>query len=102
MPAAVLSTFPQFFHRHLNITFMEFCLHTHTHTHTHTHKLAPHTHTLAPHSDLLRFIPGSPEVLEDPQTQEQSVLFRSEKGISQTYTSDTTVHSKLHPLTTML
>lgn len=25
MPAAVLSTLPQFFHRHLNITFMEFC-----------------------------------------------------------------------------
>lgn len=25
MPAAVLKTFPQFFHRHLNITFMEFC-----------------------------------------------------------------------------
>lgn len=25
MPAAVLSTFPQFFQRHLNITFMEFC-----------------------------------------------------------------------------
>lgn len=24
MPAAVLSTFPQFFQRHLNITFMEF------------------------------------------------------------------------------
>lgn len=24
IPAAVLSTFPQFFHRHLNITFMEF------------------------------------------------------------------------------
>lgn len=25
IPAAVLKTFPQFFHRHLNITFMEFC-----------------------------------------------------------------------------
>lgn len=25
MPAAVLSTLPQFFHRHLNITFIEFC-----------------------------------------------------------------------------
>lgn len=25
IPAAVLSTFPQFFHRHLNITFIEFC-----------------------------------------------------------------------------
>ena len=24
MPAAVLNTFPQFFHRHLNMTFMEF------------------------------------------------------------------------------
>jgi hypothetical protein len=25
MPAAVLNTFPQFFQRHLNMTFMEFC-----------------------------------------------------------------------------
>lgn len=25
IPAAVLKTFPQFFHKHLNITFMEFC-----------------------------------------------------------------------------